>query len=534
MYRPIHHLRTLRPRRDGAAPAPDHHGGRAADAPARLPAVWTARPAGHGVGRSLATIAALVLLVPLVASAGTHAAQASGTTISGTAFQDADADGVQRSGDEPFVDHLILLSDSSGSVIATDRTDEQGRYSFDVTPDESYKVSYAGTSWREIWAEWVPTTTDSLEPVHADVQAGDVADFAWREIVTSDDIHDPISVHVGAERLTVRSYNDVITAEQIYEHISNEFLVGDEAAGVTVRFARPTNSASSIYYSDRVLTTVNVTYISWLRNGDRMLAHEYGHAWMNYHNHLVMDDYPGWTSLLEARGLDPDDDRLGSSHAWRPGEIAAEDYRQLFASDNARSGGQMNTSIPRPWDVDGYESFLREEFSAASGGADDGEDTKDDDATDEDDSTDDGDDTKDEDDTTDGDDGTDNGDDTTGEDDGDDGSKDEDPLLITSPEDEAEVDRDIEVAGHITAEFNRVDVTIDGERLRADLNDDGSWQVVFTDVSIGEHEVSAVARGPRGLRQQATVTVTVTGEESTSDDDSSGNNGRGNGNGRNR
>ena len=80
------------------------------------------------------------------------------------------------------------------------------------------------------------------------------------------------------------------------------------------------------------------------RSGDRTLFHEYGHAWSLYNAYLVQQD-PALTAYLRARGL-LGDPRLGTSYAWDPRELIAEDYRQLFGSPNAQLGGQINRDVP--------------------------------------------------------------------------------------------------------------------------------------------------------------------------------------------
>ena len=47
----------------------------------------------------------------------------------------------------------------------------------------------------------------------------------------------------------------------------------------------------------------------------------------------------------------------------RPREMIAEDYRQLFGSANARSGGQINTQIPLASDVPGLRDYLADAFT---------------------------------------------------------------------------------------------------------------------------------------------------------------------------
>jgi hypothetical protein len=306
-------------------------------------------------------------LLTLVATAplGAGTAGAAEAAIGGVAFQDLNGDGQRQADEPPFVDHLVYLYNASGTVIATRRTAADGSYQFDVGPG-TYRVAYAPTAWRAVWSDWVPTNTGSLRPEHADVTAGATADFAWRPIVKSDDVNAPISQHVGAEGLRVQSYNDVVDARAIHEHITEHFLVGDEAPSTTVRFGyRDLNTNSTAVYRSggevtRVTSVSYSSYERWLSTGDRTMAHEYGHAWSDYHMYMNWDD--GWRELLEARGLAPDDERLGSSHAWHPSEIAAEDYRQLFTSANARAGGQMNHEIPPPGEVEGYAAWLEQDF----------------------------------------------------------------------------------------------------------------------------------------------------------------------------
>jgi hypothetical protein len=319
-----------------------------------------------------AALLVALLAVPL----GPRSADAATVSISGVAFQDLNRDGVQQPDEAPFVDHLIYLYDELGSLLATRRTGEDGRYRFSGVADGTYSVRYARAQWREIWADWVPTTTGSIYPEHLITVAGRSisADFGWRLIIKSDTT--PITQITGTEGLRVQSFNDAVDAQEIYEYIAREFVVGDEAPTTTVRFARSANSTSTRISSDgdgsisQVRSTVNVTYVSWLQRGDRMLAHEYGHAWTNYHNYYVQQDVDQrWASYLEARGIDPDDDRVGSSYAWSPPEIAAEDYRQLLASENARSGTQLNHEIPAPDEVDGFEEWLRWEFTEAADGS---------------------------------------------------------------------------------------------------------------------------------------------------------------------
>lgn len=332
----------------------------------------------------------------LIALIGVSPAQASSGTISGTAFHDANRDGAAQADEEPFAEHLIYLFDADGYVDHA-YTDADGQYAFTGLASDTYEVVYDRDTWHDLWADWVPTTTGVLQPEHTIAVDGteETAEFGWRRIERSDDVAEPVSELVGGEGLTVQSYVDVVTAQQVYDHLTSEFLIGDEAPDTTVRFGYKglSSNSTTVLRSDGEVTGVSSTsysaYTRWISpSGDHTMAHEYGHAWANYHMYTHWDDE--WESLLVARGIDPNDDRLGSSHAWEPGEIAADDYRQLFASANAADAPHMNSDLPDAWEVEGYESWLRDEF--ATGPDDTTDDTTDDDITDdttEDDTTDD-------------------------------------------------------------------------------------------------------------------------------------------------
>ncbi len=144
-------------------------------------------------------------------------------------------------------------------------------------------------------------------------------------------------------------------------------MIGDEAGRTVIRFdigsndycSSKTISVGSTY--TELTTDCNVAYLRWLDTGDQILFHEYGHAWSNYYAYIVQQD-PTLTSYLRARGIDPSDSRLGTSHAWSRHEMIAEDYRQLFGSPNAQLRVQENTDIPLAKDVPGLEEFLSSTF----------------------------------------------------------------------------------------------------------------------------------------------------------------------------
>jgi hypothetical protein len=103
-----------------------------------------------------------------------------------------------------------------------------------------------------------------------------------------------------------------------------------------------------------------MNYLSWVDTGDKVLFHEYGHAWSGYYANLAQQD-PSFSGYLQARGL-AGDTRINSSYRWAVGEMIAEDYRQLFATPAAAAYPQMNQDIPRAADVAGLRDYLSSTF----------------------------------------------------------------------------------------------------------------------------------------------------------------------------
>lgn len=319
-----------------------------------------------------------VLLVGiLVATLGMSVsppAEAATSSLSGAVFQDSNRDGIRQSSEVPFAGpHRLHLFDRAGKAVAAVDTDGDGRFSFGAVADGTYEIGYSTSSWYGIRDSWVPTTTGNLWPRQKVVVSGNTTvDIGWRPLVTSTDTSAPITEHTGPSGLKVQSFNDAVSARHLHDHIVANFLVTGEAPMTTLRFGYGTTSQAQIvagrdgrgvYTSFRA--TLWVSYRSWLNNADRTLAHEYGHAWAEYHTTMTQQDRT-WTAYLEARGL-AGDQRIGSSYAWLPTEIAAEDYRNLFAGAAARTPvGQINKDIPFAWDVTGFAEWLRTGFSAGT------------------------------------------------------------------------------------------------------------------------------------------------------------------------
>jgi hypothetical protein len=88
-----------------------------------------------------------------------------------------------------------------------------------------------------------------------------------------------------------------------------------------------------------------------------IVTHELGHV---FHNRYMPDGSPAWSEYRRLRGID-DPSRFydTASHAYRPREILAEDFRVLFGGEDARLDGRVeNVEIAMPEAVPGLESFF--------------------------------------------------------------------------------------------------------------------------------------------------------------------------------
>lgn len=99
------------------------------------------------------------------------------------------------------------------------------------------------------------------------------------------------------------------------------------------------------------------------------VTHELGHV---YQSAFLPDaDREGWEGYLSLRGIL--DDRLFSafsSHAYRPREVFAEDFRFLFGgADACYTGGIENPDLALPDEVDGLETYVVSLAASVAGAA---------------------------------------------------------------------------------------------------------------------------------------------------------------------
>jgi hypothetical protein len=303
------------------------------------------------------------------------ASAAGASSITGVAFEDANRNGVRDTAEPVRSGETLWLKDATGTAIAAATTASDGTYRFDGVPSGDYSITYSSTSWWNTRADWVPTTSPAdARPVRTlTAPTSASVDFGWRRIVRSVPPAAPLTRYVGPEGLVVESYDDVVDAAALYRAVTAGSH-GAEAPYVRVLFdasgsSTTSSSASNVNgrWSD-YSSSVYVAWTSWLDEGDRVLSHEYGHAWSLYYAYIVQQD-PSLAGYLSARGLSGDP-RLGSSYEWSPREMIAEDYRQLLGSATAAAAPQANADIPAAASVPGLASYLRSTFTgAASAGA---------------------------------------------------------------------------------------------------------------------------------------------------------------------
>lgn len=294
------------------------------------------------------------------------------SSITGTAFHDDDRDGTLDAGELVRSGDTIYVSDAAGAYAGQATSGSDGSFTVSGLSPGTYLVQYAPTSWWALDDDWVPTTTGSIRPrLVVQVDGTARTDFGWRRIVRSTTTGQPLSSHTGSSGLRVESYNDAVTAQEVHDALARG-TVGAEAPFVTVRLdlGPSAGTASAVAgspgsYSDYSSLSTN-TWATWL-DGDWGVSHEYGHAWSNYYDTIVQQQ-GGFGSYLQVRGL-TGDARLGTSHAWEPGELIAEDYRQLLGSPEAQVVDQENRELPPAKDVPGLLEYLRNGFPTAPTGS---------------------------------------------------------------------------------------------------------------------------------------------------------------------
>jgi hypothetical protein len=179
---------------------------------------------------------------------------------------------------------------------------------------------------------YVPVITDIANPAIANKGDGQFHAFPTQDVVTT-----LRAISNPADRITVR----------IYE----------------LPFPRPnilvsSTSGADMFLSPQVLD-VDPMVTAYI------VSHEMGHV---FHNRFMPDGGAAWANYERLRGID-DPNRFfdTASHAYRPKEIFAEDFRVLFGAPLGRMDGRVeNPEIALPASVNGLDAFYASVASGAS------------------------------------------------------------------------------------------------------------------------------------------------------------------------
>lgn len=165
------------------------------------------------------------------------------------------------------------------------------------------------------------------------------------------DIQDPSIVNKGDGAFHPFSIEDVLATLRAVEHRSvrmsiRVYLLPYPRRSLLVS----STSGSELFLSPHVLD-IDPQVAAYI------VAHELGHA---FHNRFLPDGSAAWEEFRLLRGI-TDTARFHdrASHAYRPKEILAEDFRVLFGGEAAYFGGMIeNPELARPESVGGLESFF--------------------------------------------------------------------------------------------------------------------------------------------------------------------------------
>jgi hypothetical protein len=185
-------------------------------------------------------------------------------------------------------------------------------------------VSDAGAAIQLDDNRLIPVITDIADPTIANKGDGEFHPFSTDDVLTT-----MRALEYRALRMSVRIY--------LLPYPRRSLLVSS-------------TSGAELFLSPHVLD-IDPQVAAYI------IAHELGHA---FHNRFMPDGSPAWEEYRRLRGIDGDG-RFNdlASHAYRPKEILAEDFRVLFGGSAAYFGGMIeNTELARPEDVPGLSSFF--------------------------------------------------------------------------------------------------------------------------------------------------------------------------------
>jgi hypothetical protein len=176
-----------------------------------------------------------------------------------------------------------------------------------------------------------------------------IDEFRTLPVITDPD--DPAIVNKGDGAFHAFSVDRVVATLQGIEHRSMGFRVNV----YLLPYPRRTLLVSStvgmeVFLSPHTLE-IDPAIAAYI------VAHELGHA---FHNRFLPDGSESWSDYRRLRGIeDAAKFNESASHAYRPKEIFAEDFRALFGGPLARSlGGVENPELSSPESVYGLDRFF--------------------------------------------------------------------------------------------------------------------------------------------------------------------------------
>lgn len=179
---------------------------------------------------------------------------------------------------------------------------------------------------------YLPVVTDISDPSIANKGDGSFHPFPLADVETT-----LRAIQSPADRITLRVY--------VLPYPRADILVSS-------------TSGADMFLSPQVLP-VDPSMVAYI------VSHEMGHV---FHNRFMPDGSAAWTEYRRLRGID-DPTRFydTASHAYRPKEIFAEDFRVLFGDPAGRTDGRVeNPDIAPPETVAGLPAFY-ERMGAGAG-----------------------------------------------------------------------------------------------------------------------------------------------------------------------